>query len=1014
MKKQLILIIIASVIASLVLLLQPLNAQNAQEQASQQTTILSKAEIYNKNFFDKYSYDLEVRLGKNLSGAEQLEVRLADGMAGGSVPIQQFTRNISGSSSNKDTFLALNISKYGNPNIEINFLKNGVYIEKNTFHAGEIKEYNNDDYVLVFARDKTEDGHLQAFSKFVRSLTPPKPYMPSVTESTVKIRLNSMTSDEEDSSDTDCAGRYENLYYDKDYDDEEYRPIFTLGFPERYRQYIPNGAIITRAVFYVYYDEEEDSGKIRHYISYSQRDSDCDSCMDWDDAYSNCDIDSGDSLLGIEDSDDNKWVSYDITSYVKEAFEGNKFVAFYMKGSSSSASGDVEQDFAGESHSSLYPYVEITYSRQCDSGVCCDPLGRFLPSAFLCNSNEAAEYDCPWGSSPGMDVGKRIMMRYCRGSSPNCDGPASWLSWSVNDDCSSNEYCSAGNPNCLACSPNSYSSCSNNDLYWYDSCGRQEGIRQDCGENSCSETKRFCGGSKIYKEISCYDRGCSGNSCYSNPKVSNKLVEECQYGCENAECIAPQCTSGLCCQNYKLKPSSEICAQDVEIEYGCPFGTELGNDLMIKAKNQYCNGSSADCTGEMKWSDWGMKQDCSMTEACVSGQESCRNMSCSSDADCAIGEECLSNICTPIKPLNPSISLLGQNIWSYEGYLSAKQAINFEQQLNDALSECQPDEEGYCTISIDVISDSESKITISDIKIDYINTEDRDNDGVEDKQDTVIGDITEIDTNIPELAIAVGNRDITDNYDVIGTPPESQQSVQKIEVKERDKVLVEFDMDLSQKKLYLSSLVIKKQEPDADKGAIVVSGITLDEQETKIIYIDKIDSNSSGVCIKDEEVLSISEISSDCKGQSEVFVSCNDIDVNGYSCIEETQRYKITGLKHSAAIQSSAEYDNDGDGYYSNIDCDDGNTAVNPAAIEECNGIDDDCDDKTDEDLAFPDGDKQDGLCTNAKKVCGGIEGWLEPDYSSIKDYESSEKSCDGLDNDCDGTVDEDIKNSYY
>ena len=130
MKKQLILIIIASVIASLVLLLQPLNAQNAQEQASQQTTILSKAEIYNKNFFDKYSYDLEVRLGKNLSGAEQLEVRLADGMAGGSVPIQQFTRNISGSSSNKDTFLALNISKYGNPNIEINFLKNGVYIEK--------------------------------------------------------------------------------------------------------------------------------------------------------------------------------------------------------------------------------------------------------------------------------------------------------------------------------------------------------------------------------------------------------------------------------------------------------------------------------------------------------------------------------------------------------------------------------------------------------------------------------------------------------------------------------------------------------------------------------------------------------------------------------------------------------------------------------------------------------------------------------------------------------------------
>ena len=84
--KTLLMLIIASYVA--LLLLQPLSAQ---EQAAQQTPVLLKAKIYNKNYLDEYGYDLEIRLGKNRTGAEQLEVRLADG----SVPIHQFTKNIS-------------------------------------------------------------------------------------------------------------------------------------------------------------------------------------------------------------------------------------------------------------------------------------------------------------------------------------------------------------------------------------------------------------------------------------------------------------------------------------------------------------------------------------------------------------------------------------------------------------------------------------------------------------------------------------------------------------------------------------------------------------------------------------------------------------------------------------------------------------------------------------------------------------------------------------------------------
>jgi EGF domain len=48
---------------------------------------------------------------------------------------------------------------------------------------------------------------------------------------------------------------------------------------------------------------------------------------------------------------------------------------------------------------------------------------------------------------------------------------------------------------------------------------------------------------------------------------------------------------------------------------------------------------------------------------------------------------------------------------------------------------------------------------------------------------------------------------------------------------------------------------------------------------------------------------------------------------------------------------------------------------------------------------------KQEGVCQGSLMVCID-QGWAEPDYSSINTYESSEISCDNLDNNCDGTID--------
>jgi len=107
--------------------------------------------------------------------------------------------------------------------------------------------------------------------------------------------------------------------------------------------------------------------------------------------------------------------------------------------------------------------------------------------------------------------------------------------------------------------------------------------------------------------------------------------------------------------------------------------------------------------------------------------------------------------------------------------------------------------------------------------------------------------------------------------------------------------------------------------------------------------------------------------------------------------------------------------DNDSDGYgnpassvcsHPELDCIDSNAAVNPGATEVCDGVDNDCDGQIDESLTPPAADNQNGICSGAVKTCNGVSGWVN-DYSSVPSYQAEESNCDNKDNDCDGTVDE-------
>jgi len=153
---------------------------------------------------------------------------------------------------------------------------------------------------------------------------------------------------------------------------------------------------------------------------------------------------------------------------------------------------------------------------------------------------------------------------------------------------------------------------------------------------------------------------------------------------------------------------------------------------------------------------------------------------------------------------------------------------------------------------------------------------------------------------------------------------------------------------------------------------------------------------------------------------------CNDIDDDCDGLVDEgaLNTYYADadgdGYGNPAISQDACSAPN---GYVlDNTDCDDTKPGVNPGAPEICNGLDDDCDGLEDEGVQstfYADADWDGyGDANVTMQSCGPDEGFVanntDCDDTNPNIHDGAAEICNGLDDDCDGLVDEDVLSTFY
>jgi hypothetical protein len=120
--------------------------------------------------------------------------------------------------------------------------------------------------------------------------------------------------------------------------------------------------------------------------------------------------------------------------------------------------------------------------------------------------------------------------------------------------------------------------------------------------------------------------------------------------------------------------------------------------------------------------------------------------------------------------------------------------------------------------------------------------------------------------------------------------------------------------------------------------------------------------------------------------------------------------------------QPEPDNDLDNDGFTADVDCDDNNAEINPAAVEICDGIDNNCDGSIDENLAMTyyadiDGDGYAGF-NNTLDTCAMPAGYSEEPTDCNDDNATinpgASEICNQLDDNCNDAIDEGQSSIFF
>ncbi len=171
----------------------------------------------------------------------------------------------------------------------------------------------------------------------------------------------------------------------------------------------------------------------------------------------------------------------------------------------------------------------------CASGQTC-ANGSCSNQTITCTSNTDCGANAYTGSPfcQGNSVYQNYITYTCNNAGTSTSYCSNNTAAQLKTTCTGNQTCSNGSCS-TTCTQNSYQQCQGNYLYWYNSCGVQEGQSQycpnGCSGNSCTNNNctyhsyEQCIGNNLYWYNSCgvqqdlvqyCPNGCSGNTCTNN------------------------------------------------------------------------------------------------------------------------------------------------------------------------------------------------------------------------------------------------------------------------------------------------------------------------------------------------------------------------------------------------------------------------------------------------------------------------------------------------------------------